>query len=216
MLRSLHKVFVIFLFLYITMLSIAPPPSTTQTLQPAPKLLRAGDLRKLRDEREARRNAQYNEILRSCQQQIERANERDADNIFCKIPYFKLGRPPIRNLNACLVYVLLNLKRNGFRVSYFYPDVLFICWGDSKRALPEGFAEVRTLPARDPGESATSHIPSHADNVPRSKEEKLAFINKTVCRQLPGVAAQKTVRSAIYDDDAFSSIRLLADRIKKK
>ena len=172
----------------------------------------AVDLRSEKDARERKRNVQYDDVLRCCQSQIVKANERDADNILFRIPEFKLGRPPIRNLKACIAYVLINLKQKGFRTNFIYPDVLFVCWGDPhKQQYPIAYHHA-DVPVNDrlAPPPPTVHV--------RTKAEKLLDIDKTVCRQIPDssrlACRPKGGGGGVYDDDAFASLKLLAGRRK--
>ena len=176
----------------------------------------AVELRKQRDLRDKKRSEHYDEVLKGCQSQILRANERDVDNIFFRIPVFKLGRPPIRNLNACIAYVLVNLKRKGFQTNFIYPDMLFVCWADqSPRPVPLAFSDSH-LPVIDSRAPPPGAVDPQSAPATRTKAEKLLDINKTVCRPIPDSArvAPRNGSSQLYDDDAFASLKLLAGRKK--
>lgn len=143
-------------------------------------------------------------------------NDRDVDNTLFRVPKFQLGKPPIRNHQACLAYVIHNLRRNGFKVKFISPDVLFIIWRDEKPSLPENI-ETSAFQACQPVADKTHQgmIKDSPASKKKNKDDKLSDINRAIFKPMP--KRENSVKScAAYDDEAFRSLKNLTDRIKKR
>lgn len=72
----------------------------------------------------------YKKILNRVHTKIKYVSRIKNNKQFCMfvIPEFILGMP-LYNHSACTAYILEKLKKNGFKVKYTYPNLLFIYWG---------------------------------------------------------------------------------------
>lgn len=169
-------------------------------------------LRKKRAEHENKRLAHYEEILKLCHAHIVKAAERNADKCFYRVRTFQVGLPVLSNVNACIMYIIFNLRRDGLAVDFFYPDRLFIRWGEP---VKEDKATTDKYLATQPIQTKKAE-PYHAPEAPvKTKQEKMLDIDKTICRSIPSddhFAKSKTV----YDTGALDSLKCMAEKIKKK
>ena len=89
------------------------------------------DVRLKKDQ--ARQRA-YNQILEQALQKV--AHSAMAPNqptfVYYKIPPFVLGLPAL-DLKDCVVYVVYQLRLQGYDVRYTYPNLLWISWAHHER-----------------------------------------------------------------------------------
>lgn len=173
-------------------------------------------LRSKHRDKEIKRLETYEDILKKCHAHICSKNDRDVDNTLFRVPKFQLGKPPIRNHEACLAYVIHNLRRNGFKVKFICPDVLFIVWRDEKPSLPNGI-EASAFQACQPmaHETERSIVQKASPSRKKNKDDKLSDINRAIFKPMPKREDSAKLCSA-YDDEAFRSLKSLTDRIKKR
>ena len=92
-------------------------------------LLDLNKLRKTKKDKEERRTDIYNEILKLCHSKIIRSSKEEQENCFFQIPEMRIGLP-VYNLKNYTAYVILKLRKNGFKVRYIPPSILYIDWSE--------------------------------------------------------------------------------------
>ena len=96
--------------------------------------LQVSDLYKRRTAKDAARLRAYNQILESIYSRIRNQSQlpNSPANLLYTIPPFILGLPRI-DLEDCVVYLVYQLRQNGFQVKYSYPNLLAISWMHHER-----------------------------------------------------------------------------------
>ena len=71
----------------------------------------------------------YDDVLKKCHKKIKKTSLTPKGSTFCFyiIPNYVYGIP-LYDINACIVYIVQNLSKNGFYVAYTHPNLLFISW----------------------------------------------------------------------------------------
>jgi len=84
--------------------------------------------------KDAARLKAYNQILESIYSRIRNQSQLPncPTNLLYTIPPFILGLPRI-DLEDCVVYLVYQLRQNGFDVRYSYPNLLAISWSHHER-----------------------------------------------------------------------------------
>lgn len=97
--------------------------------------LRPEDLYGKRFIRDAARLKAYNQILTQIHHRIRTIStlpNNPPTNVLYTIPGFILGLPKI-DLEDCVVYLVYQLRTEGFEVKYTYPNLLNISWSHFER-----------------------------------------------------------------------------------
>ncbi len=170
----------------------------------SPNSVDISSLRKKKEEKDKRYLMLYDNILQKCHKRIVNTAEKAQDSVFYTVPLFDINKPPITNVKACMAYVIYNLKKDGFDVTYIFPNMLWISWTEQRNDREQ---TVRTAarhesPKRAPGKAASS------------MEEKVMAVDKSIYRPMP---KQKEHFSGggIYDD-VFPTLKEGAERMKRK
>ena len=68
----------------------------------------------------------YDNVLKQCHKKILRAAKLNPYTNYCfyVIPKFIYGIP-LYDLNKCINYLVINLSKNGFKINYTHPNLLF-------------------------------------------------------------------------------------------
>ena len=71
----------------------------------------------------------YDDVLKKCHQKIKKTSLSPKGSTFCFyiIPNYVFGIP-LYDINACIVYLVQNLSKNGFYIAYTHPNLLYISW----------------------------------------------------------------------------------------
>jgi len=69
----------------------------------------------------------YNKILNKCYYKIESSSNNEKSYCFFIIPEYIPGIP-IYNLTKCVIYLIKNLRENGFICKYCHPLNLYVSW----------------------------------------------------------------------------------------
>jgi hypothetical protein len=71
----------------------------------------------------------YQKILNRIHIRIKTISRNNPNDNYCwfLVPEFILGVSHF-DQGACIAYVINTLKENGFKVQYYHPNTLFICW----------------------------------------------------------------------------------------
>jgi len=96
--------------------------------------MQVSELYKRRIAKDAARLRAYNQILESIYSRIRNQSQlpNSPANLLYTIPPFILGLPRI-DLEDCVVYLVYQLRQNGFQVKYSYPNLLAISWMHHER-----------------------------------------------------------------------------------
>lgn len=87
----------------------------------------AHELQEFQEHREKKRARIFQKILDRCLQHVKLAAEHNKTEQVYRVPVFLLGKP-LYKLEACLCYLIVNLKKKGYQVNYYLPNVLHISW----------------------------------------------------------------------------------------
>jgi hypothetical protein len=100
----------------------------SQEVEPTPQL-NVSDLYTKRQTRDTARLQSYNKILQIIYHKIRVTSQiaNSPSSILYTIPPFILGLPRI-DLEDCVIYIVYQLRMNGFEVRYTYPNLLNINW----------------------------------------------------------------------------------------
>lgn len=85
------------------------------------------DLYKIKQKKESLRAETYNKILSKCHQKIVKFAEKEETSCFYLVPHFMMGAP-LYDLKTCVLYLMFKLKKNGFKVNFANPNILYINW----------------------------------------------------------------------------------------
>lgn len=85
------------------------------------------DLQKKYNEKKKRKIEIFDKIYEKCQSRIKL--KADAGDNYCifLVPDFQFGHPTY-NLPLCAAYIIYKLRKNGFNVGFFDPNVILIKW----------------------------------------------------------------------------------------
>jgi len=88
------------------------------------------------------KNEVYEIILKKCHQRIKMSSKSPSnpENCFFIVPPYIYGSP-LYNVNSCIVYIIKCLNENGFDVSFYNPNVIFISWDGKKN--PKNFKSLQ-------------------------------------------------------------------------
>lgn len=96
--------------------------------------LPASTLFDVRLKQDKARQTAYNQILEQALQKV--AHCATAPNqptfVYYNVPPFVLGLPSL-DLKDCIVYVVFQLRSQGYEVRYTYPNLLWISWAHHER-----------------------------------------------------------------------------------
>ncbi len=158
-------------------------------------------LRKKKEEKDKRSLMVFDNVLQRCHKRIERTAEKAQDSVFYTVPLFEIDKPPITNIKACMAYVIYNLKKDGFDVTYIFPNMLWISWTENQE---------KSTPIRH-----ASPKRAHQSPAPKiSMEQKVMEVDKTIYRPMPK-QKEHFSEGGIYDD-VFPTLKEGAERMKRK
>jgi hypothetical protein len=73
----------------------------------------------------------FKKILSKCNNAILFSHKKKQNDLLYKVPEIILGYPSY-NLDECICYLIIKLRKNNFYVKYIYPNMLFIAWYDEE------------------------------------------------------------------------------------
>jgi hypothetical protein len=87
-----------------------------------------------RAKKDKARLAAYNEILGAILHKIafSAALPNNPTEIYYNVPPFVLGLPSL-DLQDCVVYLVFQLRQQGYEVRYTYPNLLWVSWSHHER-----------------------------------------------------------------------------------
>ena len=92
------------------------------------QMLNIKELQKTIDQKKQQRLSCYEKILEKCHKKIIDCTKKEQSFCLFIIPEYIFGLPIIKN-EECTEFLINNLKRNGFVVTYTFPNLLYISWG---------------------------------------------------------------------------------------
>ena len=99
-----------------------------------PPKLQPQHLFEKREKRDKARLRAYNQLLEQVQHRIFTTSQLPGNPSYLvyTVPPFILGLPYI-DLQDCIVYIVFNLRQNGFEVRFTYPNMLYISWASYEK-----------------------------------------------------------------------------------
>lgn len=96
--------------------------------------LSAASLFDVRLKKDQARHRAYNQILEQALQKVAHSASQPNQPTFVyhNVPPFVLGLPAI-DLQDCIVYIVHQLRNQGYEVRYTYPNLLWISWAQHER-----------------------------------------------------------------------------------
>ena len=96
--------------------------------------LPANTLFDVRLKKDQARHRAYNQILEQALQKVAHSatQPNEPTFVYYTVPPFVLGLPAL-DLQDCVVYVVHQLRNQGYEVRYTYPNLLLISWGHHER-----------------------------------------------------------------------------------
>jgi hypothetical protein len=87
-----------------------------------------------REKRDAARLRAYNQLLEQIQHRIYTTSQLPGNPSYLvyNVPPFILGLPNL-DLKDCIVYIVYQLRNNGFEVRFTYPNMLYISWSSYEK-----------------------------------------------------------------------------------
>lgn len=85
------------------------------------------------EKRENRKNKTYQTILEKVQYRIITVNKKSNDcYCFYIVPTFIFG-VPLYDMTKCIIFIMEDLIRRGFKVNYTHPNLLYISWKEKPK-----------------------------------------------------------------------------------
>lgn len=84
-------------------------------------------LNNVRDQKEINRFQIYKRVLKKCHHRIKTISKKGDSFGFYVVPEYIYGIPKYDTL-SCATYIVNKLRKNGFKVSYTFPNLIFISW----------------------------------------------------------------------------------------
>lgn len=99
-----------------------------------PPKLQPQHLFEKREKRDKARLRAYNQLLEQIQHRIFTTSQLPGNPSYLvyTVPPFILGLPYI-DLQDCIVYIVYQLRQNGFEVRFTYPNMLYISWSSYEK-----------------------------------------------------------------------------------
>lgn len=99
-----------------------------------PPKLQPQHLFEKREKRDQARLRAYNQLLEQIQHRIYTTSQLPGNPSYLvySVPPFILGLPSL-DLQDCIVYLVFQLRNNGFEVKFTYPNLLYISWSSYEK-----------------------------------------------------------------------------------
>lgn len=96
--------------------------------------LSAASLFDARLKKDQARHRAYNQILEQALQKVAKSASQPNQPTFVyfNVPPFVLGLPSL-DLQDCVIYIVHQLRSQGYEIRYTYPNLLWISWGHHER-----------------------------------------------------------------------------------
>ena len=99
-----------------------------------PPKLQPQHLFEKREKRDTARLKSYNQLLEQIQHRIYTTSQLpgNPNYLIYSVPPFILGLPSM-DLEDCIVYLVYQLRQNGFEVRFTHPNLLYISWASYEK-----------------------------------------------------------------------------------
>ena len=99
-----------------------------------PPKLQPQHLFEKREKRDRSRLRAYNQLLEQIQHRIFTTSQLPGNPSYLvyTVPPFILGLPNL-DLQDCIVYLVFQLRQNGFEIRFTYPNLLYISWASYEK-----------------------------------------------------------------------------------
>ena len=99
-----------------------------------PPKLQPQHLFEKREKRDKARLRSYNQLLEQIQHRIFTTSQLPGNPSYLvySVPPFILGLPSM-DLQDCIVYLVFQLRQNGFEIRFTYPNLLYISWASYEK-----------------------------------------------------------------------------------
>ena len=99
-----------------------------------PPKLQPQHLFEKREKRDNARLKSYNQLLEQIQHRIFTTSQLpgNPNYLIYSVPPFILGLPSM-DMQDCIVYLVFQLRQNGFEVRFTYPNLLYISWASYEK-----------------------------------------------------------------------------------
>jgi hypothetical protein len=91
------------------------------------KRLNILDLHRTINEKKERQTVCFENVLSRIHKKIQKSADEKKLRCVYEIPTFIFGLP-LFDLNDCIEFVMSELKANGFIVTYYFPNMLYVSW----------------------------------------------------------------------------------------
>jgi hypothetical protein len=95
-------------------------------------MVKADELVRQQKDREDRKKFTFEKIFTHVEKKINLASQGDYYYTWFQIPEFLVGLP-LYSVSECRSYIEEKLKKNGFDIEYFDPNILLIKWFPKKK-----------------------------------------------------------------------------------
>jgi hypothetical protein len=96
--------------------------------------LNISDLHYVISQKKQKKMEVYEKIISNCHKRIQSAADLQHYQCVFEVPEFILGYP-LYNLENCLEFLMNELKKNGFNVTYYFPKFLYISWHKEEKEV---------------------------------------------------------------------------------
>ena len=90
-------------------------------------MVKAEELIKKQKEKEDKKYITFEKIYKKIEKKISTASSCDYYYTWYQVPEFLIGLP-LYSFNECNEYVQIKLKKNGFDIDFYSPNLLLIKW----------------------------------------------------------------------------------------
>ena len=90
-------------------------------------MLNIYSLNNARDKKQLNRMQIYKRVLKKCHHKIKLVASKGISFCFYIVPEYLYGIPRYNTLN-CATFIVNKLRENGFKVTYTYPNLVYISW----------------------------------------------------------------------------------------
>ena len=99
-----------------------------------PPKLQPHHLYEKREKRDKARLKSYNQLLEQIQHRIFTTSQLPGSpaHLLYTVPPFVIGLPHY-DLEDCILYIVYNLRANGFEVRFTYPNLLYVSWSSYEK-----------------------------------------------------------------------------------
>lgn len=95
-------------------------------------MVKADKLIKEQKERDERKKITFNKVFLKIEKKIILASAANYYYCWYSIPEFIIGLP-MYSIIECKEYIENNLKKNGFKIEFFEPNIILVTWFDEEK-----------------------------------------------------------------------------------